>query len=69
MKNPLTHHNQNLFDSSREKGQREWSMRGVVEDKIDMFAVHSPRKSETPHYPNVLHIKRLPRRLVLKLAH
>gem|GEM_PF-2137679 len=58
-----------LFAKRAEKGSREWSAFNAVHgDTIGMFRVATPRKAETPRYPNIIHINRYPRRLTLKVA-
>jgi hypothetical protein len=58
-----------LFSAAREKGSREWSLFDpVAHDRISAYPVTTPRKREEPRYPNVLHINRYPRHLVVRFA-
>jgi len=58
-----------LFSAPREHGSREWSTFDVVRgDHAGAYQVLTPRKHETPRYPNILHITRLPRHLTPKFS-
>ena len=69
MKNPTSENQMSLFSTPREQGAREWSTFNVIKhDRVGAFRVLTPRKHETPRYPNILHISRLPRRLTPKFS-
>jgi len=69
MKNATSENQMTLFSEPCEQGHQEWSTFNVVRhDHAGMFRVLSPRKHETPRYPNVVHISRLPRRLTPTFA-
>jgi len=58
-----------LFAAPQEKGRREWqAFNAVRHDITGAFRVVTPRKHETPRYPNVVHISRQPRHLTPKFA-
>ena len=58
-----------LFATTSEKGSREWKMFDpVAHDRTSGYQVTTPRKSETPRYPNVLHINRYPRQITPTFA-
>jgi hypothetical protein len=64
MKNPITETQMSMFSTPREKGSREWSAfnSAVKHDHAGAYRVATPRKQETPRYPNIIPITRLPRR-------
>ena len=69
MKNAASENQMPLFSAPREQGHREWSTFNVVKhDQAGMFRVLTPRKHETPRYPNIVHINRYPRHLTVRLA-
>lgn len=58
-----------LFTAPREKGSREWSVfDSVAHDQAGAYPTSSPRKRETPRYPNILHINRYPRHITPTFA-
>lgn len=59
-----------LFAATQEKGSREWSLFDPVRhDRADSYPVSTPRKVNTPRYPNVVPIHRYPRHLTPKFSH
>ncbi len=58
-----------LFSSPQEKGRSEWgTFNAVRNDTVGAYRVATPRKHETPRYPNTVHISRYPRHLTLRTA-
>ncbi|OGG51493.1 hypothetical protein A3C18_03115 [Candidatus Kaiserbacteria bacterium RIFCSPHIGHO2_02_FULL_54_11b] len=69
MKNAASENQMPLFSTPREQGHREWSTFNVVKhDQAGMFRVLTPRKHETPRYPNIVHINRYPRHITPTFA-
>ncbi|MEK7093171.1 MAG: hypothetical protein AAB927_01675 [Patescibacteria group bacterium] len=62
IKNILAARRTSLFaagDRSGSKGSGEWSAFNTIRgDQTEMFPVSTPRNRETPHYPNIVPIRR-----------
>jgi hypothetical protein len=69
MKNPAAENQMSLFAAPREKGAHEWStFRTIKHDHAGAFRVLTPCIREVPRYPNIVHIRRYPRRLIPRHA-
>jgi len=63
IKNILVARRTSLFanhnEPTRGKGSGEWSAFNTIRgDQTEMFPVSTPRNRETPHYPNIVPIRR-----------